>query len=314
MEYIPPLKSEGHHWWPECVSRHWQGKDGKTGWMKPDGSTVRLPPQVLGKITNGHHVQLSGEHTEPRYREDFSFERTFDKADNNFPSTIKWLESLERLLIHDCTLGERFLAQNASENQLHLLTECVVSLAVRSPRYRESCYSLTEAFMGQKLNTKEQNAVIGMNMCRSLRVFSDYIGAKAKFAILFSDEKEFIFGDGFFHNLPVGYDQPHTPKLLAPITPHVSVIIFRPSSYIEQPRLSTIVLSQEEVDQCNHTIQVYSRNALFFRSESPAPSDAFRSGQHLLYAHPNNPADALIQAVPGVIGCSGLDPFIGFTQ
>lgn len=42
------MKSERHQWWPVCVSRHWAGDDGKTGWLRPDGSTARIPPTRLG--------------------------------------------------------------------------------------------------------------------------------------------------------------------------------------------------------------------------------------------------------------------------
>jgi hypothetical protein len=175
----------------------------------------------------------------------------------------------------------------------------VVSLAVRSPMNREASVSLAEHHRGA-LPTHERNALIGLNMRRSQRVVADTIGVRAKFAVLFSAGREFIFGDGFFHNVRAVTMPPHSPKLIAPITPTLSVIISRPTSFMLQPRLSTIVLSDQEVDSFNHAVQVYAREEIFYRSHRPTLEDAFRSGKHLAYADPDNPMDNLIRAIPGI--------------
>lgn len=65
------------------MSRYWAGEDGKRGWLKPDGSCVRIPPAKLGVIGNGHHVKM-GRGGEPSVW-DQSFERLFDKADSRVP-------------------------------------------------------------------------------------------------------------------------------------------------------------------------------------------------------------------------------------
>jgi hypothetical protein len=93
---------------------------------------------------------------------------------------------------------------------------------------------------------------------------------------------------------------PHLPKILVPITPTIAVAIVRPLSYRVQPRFVSAVLEPDEVDWCNHAVQVYSRSELFFRSERPPLGRAFRSGKHLRYAHPDNPIDALLRSLPGV--------------
>lgn len=295
---MPKLKSERHHWWPRCVSRLWADEDGTTGWIKPDGSVIRVPPNKLGLIGNGHHIKLSrarGEVTDW----DSSFEKEFDSADNSFPSVISWLESLDRGTRTDCGACGRFLSQPAKDEQLRALTESVVSLAVRGPMNREASVALAERLRGS-LASLERNALIGINMRRSQRVIADSIGANGKFAVLFSSGREFIFGDGFFHNVNAVVDPPHNPKILAPITPTISVIITRPMSFTVQPCLSTIILTDAEVNHCNHAVQVYSREALFFRSEKPILDGAFSCGKHLAYAHPDNPIDSLIRGIPGV--------------
>ncbi|MGX9367171.1 hypothetical protein ACTVJH_14225 [Desulfoplanes sp. PS50] len=295
---MPKLKSERHHWWPRCVSARWADEDGKTGWIRPDGTSIRVPPKKLGLIGNGHHIKLSSciGGSSPW---DTSFEDEFDTADSNFPAIISWLESLQHEFILHQNLCDRFLPQPASVKQLRMLTECVVSLAVRSPMNREALVSPAEHLRGGIPNP-ERNALIGANMQHSQRLIADSIGANGKFAILFSQRKEFIFGDGFFHNVKGVRNPPIDPKILAPITPNMSVIVTRPTYFIVQPRLSTIVLSDEEVDRCNHAIQVYSHQALYFRNHPPTIGDAFTSNEHRVYSHPDNPIDDLLCSIPGI--------------
>lgn len=295
---MPKLKSEQHHWWPRCISTYWAAEDGKTGWMKPDGSYIRVPPKELGKIGNAHHIKL-GHPAGNSSVWDTSFEDEFDIADSHFPSVITWLENLKYEYMPHRELSDRFLPQPAADDQLRLLIECVVSLAVRSPRNREASVSLAGNLRGF-IGNPERNALIGLNMRNSQRLISNSIGTHGKFAVLFTQEREFIFGDGFFHNVTAVVNPPISPKILAPITPNMSVIITRPTSFIVQPQLSTIVLTDKEVDTCNHAVQVYSRQALYYRSQQPPVDDAFTCNEHCEYSHPDNPIDNLICGIPGV--------------
>ena len=137
-------------------------------------------------------------------------------------------------------------------------------------------------------------------MRNSQRLASDSIGSNAKFAVLFSSGREFIFGDGFFHNLTAVVDRPQLPVIIAPITPGITVVIVRPMSYMTEPRLSTLVLNKAEVDVCNDGVQVYARNALFFRRDRPDIDDAFAWAQHLRYANWDNPMSELARSIPGI--------------
>jgi hypothetical protein len=290
------LKSERHHWWPECVSSHWTAEDGTTGWVKPDGSSMRVPPKKMGRIGNGHHIKLSRNPGDSTHW-DTSFEREFDAADNNFPQIISWLNSLNHEYKPSQKLRDRFLEQSADDDVLRKLTECVVSLAVRGPMNRKASVSTAEHLRGS-IPKQELEALIGLNIRNSQRTISDSIGSNAKFAVLFSQGKEFIFGDGFFHNLTAV--MPIVPKILAPITPNLSVIVTRPTTFTVSPRLSTIVLTDEEVDQCNHAVQVYSRQALYFRSHQPEIVEAFTCNEHLKYTNQDNPIDNLFRSIPGI--------------
>ena len=295
---MPKLKSERHHWWPRCVSAHWVAADGTTGWIKPDGSCIRIPPKELGQISNAHHIKLSRQPGDSTPW-DTSFEDEFDSADSNFPAVVSWIESLKHEFVPHLSLRNRFQAQPATDGQLRTLTECVVSLAVRSPMNREASVSLAEHLRGPIPNP-ERKALIGANMRPSQRLIADNIGSNGKFAVLFSHRREFIFGDGFFNNVKAVVNPPIFPKILAPITPSISVIVTRPASFTVQPRLSTIVLNDEEVERCNHAVQVYSRQALYFRSHRPTVGDEFVCNEHRVYSHPDNPIDNLIRSIPGV--------------
>jgi hypothetical protein len=292
------VKSERHHWWPEAVSKRWAGEDGGTGWITPDGKVKRLRPDALGVIGNAHHIKFSqvlGENTPW----DSSFETAFNRADSSFPTVIDWLEGLPREALFDRPLRQRFLPQICQDQKLEILTECVVSLAIRSPRNREAVARTIEHLRGQ-LEERERNMLIAANMQGSQRLVSDSIKSSAKFAVLFSRGREFIYGDGFFHNVTNPVNRPHYPKFFVPITPHVSVVITRPMQYMVEPKLSTLVLSDEEVVLCNHAVQVYSGCALFYRSEKPDLDDAFKRARHMTYEHPDNPIDTLIRAIPGI--------------
>ncbi len=292
------LKSEGHHWWPECVSRHWAGEDGKTGWLKPDGTCLRIPPARLGVINNGHHIRIAGAEKSSPW--DQSFERVFDKADSNFPYLIKWLEGLEHRPVRNVKdLRDRFIHHPCTESELLRMTECGVSLAVRAPMNREASAAIADGLRGP-MEAAERNVIIGMNMRNSQRTIADNIGASGKFVAIYSQGKEFVYGDGFFHNIRNAQMPATLPKLFAPITPHVCILICRPTRFMVEPQLSTLVLDDHEVGICNHAVQIYAKNAIYFRSQRPELHEDFRRAAHLKYAELGNPIDSLIHSIPGV--------------
>jgi hypothetical protein len=249
-------------------------------------------------IGNAHLVRL-GRTPEERTPWDFSFEEEFRRADDDFPELIRWLNQLSDGALRAAELTNRFVPVAATAEQLLRLTECVVSLVVRSPRNREACVALAESLRGP-LAGHERHALIGANLRRCQRVVADGIAGRGNFAVLLSAGREFIYGDGLFQNVDGAADPPHAPKLLVPVTPTIAVIVCRPMAYLVEPRLSTFVLPNEHVDACNHAVQVYSRESLFFRAEPPTLIAAFTSSRHLRYSHPDNPIDTLIRVIPGI--------------
>jgi len=293
------LKSERHHWWPECVSEYWADEGGGVHWLLPDGEVRHSTPNNFGVIGNGHHIKL-GSDPEIGSVWDESYEIEFATADSNFPRIIDWLNTLERCNPpFDAPIAERIRQQSATDDQFTQLIECLVSLAVRSPMHREQAVSLAEHFRGQ-LPERERNSLIGANSRRTLRNAVRGIGGRGKAMVIFSPEREFLFGDGFFHNLPVNGEHWHNPKMLVPLTPWMSVLFTRPMRYSLDPRLVTVVIPPAEADALNVAVQVYARNALFFRSDKPSVGEEFTCGRHEIFSDHRNSVDQLIHYIPGV--------------
>ena len=293
------LKSERHHWWPECVSRLWADKDGGVHWLRPNGKVIRATPDNFGVIGNGHHIKLS-RHPGAPSPWDESFEAAFQTADDTFPKVIARLEGLPRApAIFDRPLAERMISHAPTDEQFAQLIECVISLAVRSPMHRDLAVRTAAGFRG-KIEPTERNVLIGLNIRHSLRSALRQIGGRGKALVVFSYSREFIFGDGFFNNLTPPTDHLLSPKLFVPLTPQMAVLFVRPTRFSVEPRLVTLVVSADEVDILNRAVPVYAKEAIYFRSERPAMTDDFAQGKHLIFADHRNPIDQLIYDIPGV--------------
>jgi hypothetical protein len=291
-------KSARHHWWPECVSERWADPEGCVHWLSPAGSVKRIRTKNLGVIGNGHMIKL-GAPDAPDSLWDENFEPQFDGADGAFPGIISWLESLTALsYVEGIPLPQRFLPQTVDHDRLAQLSECVVSLAVRSPKNRAAAVSLAEHLRGP-LPPRERNALIGLNMRNTHREASAAIGDRAKFVAVFSPDRELIFGDGFFHNVRSPMNGMFLPQIFAPLTPRLAVLIVRTTSYRVEPRLTTLTIGADETEAFNEAVQVYAKDAIFYRSDPPKVIEAFRAGEHLVYSG-TNVMEKLIHSVPGI--------------
>ncbi len=284
------------------MSQHWKNEDGMVHWLLPDGAVKASFPENFGCIGNGHYIKVGNKPGETTPWDE-NFEPIFHNADKDFPSVISWLQSLERRNAKDAkTLTDRFIPQNITNKQIAPLVESIVSLAIRSPMQRETAVRTAEAVRGgERLPEWERNSIIAMNMRDSHQRAVSQIGTRGKFSIFYSPEREFIFGDGFFHNVrsPVQY-QLNSYKMLVPITPEISVLYACPSQYTTEPRLFTIVITPKEADTLNNMVQIYSRNSLFYRSEKPTIIPDYEGAEHMECVDENNPVDTLISAIPGV--------------
>lgn len=280
------------------MSRYWVDDQGCVNWLLPNGDVRRAPPKNFGVIRNGHLIQLS-QNTGEETVWDAEFESEFQRADDAFPDLIDWLHSLDRPHRAPDDFGARFCEHKVPDAQLATITECLVSLAIRSPMNRAAAVSLAEKMRGA-LPDRERNALIGANMRGTQRRVVNAIGAQAKFAVMFSPARELIFGDGFFHNIRSPANAVLSPQILAPLTPTVAVALTRPTMFTSDPPLVTTVLSSADTEALNDAVQVYACEALFFRSEAPVIRDDFRRRKHLEYSDPDNPIDGFLRMLPGI--------------
>lgn len=290
-------KSERHHWWPQCVSRRWAGDDGGVSWLSPDGTERRAKPENFGVIGNGHFIKLGNTPGEATAW-DQNFESEFQRADSNFPSVIAWLEGLKYETRFGQQREERFLPQFSPDDLFGKMIESITSLAIRSPMTRFVCANFAERLRGP-LPEQERNALIAINMRDMHRRAVHFFGLRGKATAVLSPDKEFIFGDGFFHNFGTLSGPPTSGRILVPLTPRLAVIYALPMMYSE-PRLSTLVIEADETERLNNVIQIYARDAIFFRSERPTLLPEFEGRAHRMFDSSDNIVDLMIRSMPGL--------------
>ena len=291
-------KSERHHWWPKCVSKNWADDAADVHWLLPDGSERRARPEAFGVIGNGHFIKL-GQEAGDTTPYDQNFEDEFQKADHQFPAVISWLEGLDFQPRVGFPPRSRFVPQPVTDDEFLMMVESLTSLAVRCPMTREAAVSMAEHFRGP-LPERERNKLIAANLRNMHRQAMRSISGRGKVTVILSPDREFIFGDGFYYNFTSGGAAPTLPRILAPLTPRLSVLYAIPQQYSIEPRLSTLMIDAHEADELNLVVQIYSRNALFYRSEKPKITNEFRGGEHLCFGSSNNVVETILHNMPGV--------------
>lgn len=280
------LKSADHHWWPKSLSKGWAADDGCVTQLSWNGREVRLQPHKFGAIRNAHHLKR-GEDSPWNT----TFEPVFDAADSNFPYLATWLMALKCKSAGARTSFEkRLLTQPLDPSRKAQLAAALSSLIVRSPRSRNNIRITIESYyQADGVTGRVDKTLIAANMHASHGIFTKVINGGGKFVALISDGPELIFGDGFLHNFPIGTDRPLFARCLIPLLPSVAVIFVQPFMYRTQPELMTIKLRKDEVAFINRTIQIYSRDHIFYRSEKPTITDEFTRHEHLEFEYHEHP-------------------------
>jgi hypothetical protein len=275
------LKSAQHHWWPKSLSKAWAAADGCVTQLWWDGREHRQQPGKFGSIGNAHHLKFSEDGLW-----NSSLEDDFRKADDAFPELTDWLLKLE--LKHAgkrARFHERLFAQPLTRERRHILSECLASLIVRSPYFRNNIRIAVEPAREGLPDPRANKTLIAANMARSLGAFRNAMEGAGKFVVIVSDSKEFICGDGFLHNFPVVPDHIYSCRCIIPVLPTVTVLFVQPLVYRTQPELMTFLLRRDEVDIFNETVQIYSRDFVFYRNDKPDLVESFTCHQFLQYEY-----------------------------
>jgi hypothetical protein len=186
-------------------------------------------------------------------------------------------------------------AHTCNESDLQPLCECLVSLAVRSPHFRHRILRTALDVISNVPKEQHKN-LIGANVMQAYeRITGNKLG-RGKFLVLFSRSKEFIFGDGFYsHNLT---STSSGCRILVPLTPMIAVLYVLPGAYMVNPRLVTQEANYDVITIINETVQVYSKECLFYRFERPFLSEHFLRREHLYYSD-GDPVEMLVEQMPG---------------
>jgi hypothetical protein len=263
---MKPLKTELHHWWPRTLAEHWRDDKGMVSTVLRSGEVKRAPPGAFGARTNAHHIKIGGPW-------DSTFEPVFNTADAQMNSLITWLLTLETATgVSRRSRQERIRAQELPVKQCRQLAAAVSSLIARSPRTRASI-AATATHWRKEMGIERAEAdepLIAMNQRGLYDAYYRMTEQSGRWAVLFSDAKEFIFGDGFLHDFPASADVLHAPRrAIVPLTPTIAIVYAYPMRYPSEPRLVTLRLDPEEARFFNDALQGYANEFLFYRSQHP---------------------------------------------
>jgi hypothetical protein len=80
--------------------------------------------------------------------------------------------------------------------------------------------------------------------------------------VLLSEERDFIFGDGFFQSFPTTVLVYTEPRCIVPLTPTIAVPYASPLQYISNSSLATMRMTADEVHHLNRLVQIYARECI----------------------------------------------------
>lgn len=244
--------------------------------IRPNGTVHRAPPGAFGAITNAHHMKMGGPW-------DSTFEPIFNEPDNEMAAFVQWLATLETaLVVSERPMVERISPQPLADERATQIARVTASLLARSPSIRASIKRTTEYYRRSfgLADPTADKTLIAANQSGLYDAYRKRM-MHGRWAILFSDEREFIAGDGFLHNFPASQDALNSGlKLALPILPTAMIVYMSPMQYPTEPRLVTLRLGAEDVERVNAITQVYASDFLFYRDDKPGLTDAFRHGEH----------------------------------
>ncbi len=245
--------------------------------IRRDGQVRRAPPGAFGAVTNAHHVKLGGPF-------DSTFEPMFNTADAQMSSLIDWILTLDTATgASEQPRHERIRAQELPAEQNSQLAAAVSSLIARSPRTRASIRATTTHWRQQMgvVPAEAREPLIAMNQRGLYDAYYRMTERSGRWAVLFSDAYEFIFGDGFLHDFPASTDGLCAPRrAIVPLTPTIGIVYAYPRSYPTEPRLVTLRLEPAEVQFFNEALQGYANEFLFYRFQQPKLISSFTDGGH----------------------------------
>jgi hypothetical protein len=288
-----------HHYFPKGLQKFWRDDLGWVHRLRSDGKRDKSKNGTFGHVRNAHHIKLADEPSPW----DESFEYIFGPIDSAVPKVINALAQVEAPIAdHNLAWRDRLAPQWGLETERRSIAQLVASLVVRSPNVRNLIRLTVSSFYNGELpwpDGKVPQSLISANQKPLLERYGKALSERGKFAILLSDHREFVFGDGLLNNFHSGGAiSPHNPRCLVPLTPTIAIAYNCPSQYHVSANFAAIRVSPEEVEEVNWLTQVYSGQYLYYRAQLPADLSSFRVGHHQQVPyHQNAWLDALMDSI-----------------
>lgn len=277
------LSREKHHWWPKSLSKHWINVHGHVNRIDCSGNLVSSNPKEFGQISDGHNMLLSKTSVWNSTVEGF-----FDIPDGAMSSIVDMLKKL-------CTSNNSCISSEIENDsdKLNLLRECLISLLIRSPLYR---YNITQNLYKYRshIDKREARTLIAGNINQKYHSLINNSKNSGRFVVLFSSEKEFVYGDGLYSTLSASADRLGNFKTVIPITPNIAVVWSIPRYCSSLPKIRALSVSDDVVTVINNATQTYSKEYLFYRNEAPTLIEEFTCNQHLMYDDHEDPIFQLV--------------------
>lgn len=230
---------------------------------------------------------------------DSTFEPLFNRADGEIADFVRWIGTLETPVVGgDRPPIERITPQLLAAERLEQIARITASLLARSPSIRHSIRLGIEHFRSESAvpDATADKALIAANQRGLYDAYRRRMEGGGRWAILFSDEREFIAGDAFLHNFAASQDGINSgKKLVLPILPTATIVYMLPMQHPTEPRLVTLRTNAAEVASLNAIVQVYASDFLFFRDEKPELTESFKIQRHQRFEyHGHDWLDALL--------------------
>lgn len=273
------IRREKHHWWPKSLSKFWANKDELVNRIDSNGKNITSKPKEFGQISNGHNIIFDDKESTL-----FTVEHIFDTADRNMPTIVYWLENLNSIYGDNNSDFEDTIKNEKIDEILDILRECIISLVIRSPRYRSLKQSISKHFRG-KLDKRENMGLVSFNINQSYLTLVNSSKGCGKIVVLVSNsnEYEFIYGDGTYSNIGAWTDDLYMLKLVIPMTPSIAIVWSSPTAYRTEPKIAYKKADKYIVELVNNSTQAYSKDYIFYRTKKPDLTSEFTVGKHGKY-------------------------------
>lgn len=269
------IKISQDHWFPKALISHWVNREGWLTQLEPAGKTTFIgrKPKSSGAIHGGHIIVK-----DPPWA--CTVEDDFVGVDDEIHNVVNHLTQIQENLFMPETrqlspTTEPIYVTDEFEGRLASL---IASLMVRSPRFRNSIGQIIKDFRSPDNQIGRADPIIAANIHSSFKPLCEALSRTRQVFLLYSDKREFVFGDGFFaNNTPA---QRGFPTVLLPLTPQLAIATYRSRGAYRRGHY-VMKLNPSEVDEINHATQVYSGRYLFYRNQTPPIHEVFTRGEFL---------------------------------